>query len=364
MSRRAIEERFEDFQARFFKASSFNAFKVNELFNSSVNNESTLSFIETTSSTTIKSSFSQIIEVLQTRMKELKARLLQQAREFTSELTLFIFSERSRTQKISDSSLFSDDKESIWENWHEKIKDKLSINADFFSNEQFKLSYVLSRLADSAAKVTWAQCNSDSINLYKTVKEVLKELVDMFDDSNKEENVHRKYEELTQRIKKFSEFFAEFQQLFIYLKYNDKQLLSDLKKKINSRLQLTWANQLELRFIQKIWSFLIHFDNEVRVMKKQKNKKSSAKAWLVSKSVRVTTHKIKSTKMIDTSKSRDSVWASAKDTSVKKNDLLIENCFVCYKSGHIFKECSNKSCINALDDEFDHSSSLNSKSKN
>ena len=113
MSRRAIEECFEGFQARFSEASSFNAFEVNELFNSSANNESTLSFIETTSFTTMKSSFSQIIEVLQTRMKELKARLLQQAREFTSELTLFIFSERSRTQKISDSSLFSDDKESI-----------------------------------------------------------------------------------------------------------------------------------------------------------------------------------------------------------------------------------------------------------
>ncbi len=112
MPRRAIEERFEDFQARFFEASSFNAFKVNELFNSSVNNESILSFIETTSSTTMKSLFSQIIKVLQARMKELKAKLLQQAREFTSESTLFIFSERSRTQKIPDSSLFSDDKES------------------------------------------------------------------------------------------------------------------------------------------------------------------------------------------------------------------------------------------------------------
>ncbi len=97
MSRRAIEEHFEGFQARFFEASSFNAFKVNEFFNSSVNNESILSFIETTSSTTMKSSFSQIIKVLQARMKELKARLLQQAREFTSESTLFIFSERSRT---------------------------------------------------------------------------------------------------------------------------------------------------------------------------------------------------------------------------------------------------------------------------
>ncbi len=364
MPRRAIEERSEGFQARFSEAPSFNASEVNELFNSSANNGPTLPFIETTSSTTMKSSFSQIIEALQARMKELKARLLQQARGFTSEPTLFTFSERSRTQKIPDPSLFSDGKESTWEDWHGKVKDKLSINADSFPNEQFKLSYVFSRLADSAAKVTRARRNSDSINLYKTVKEVLKELADMFDDPDKEENVRRKYEELTQRIKKFSEFFAEFQQLSTYLEYNDKQLLSDLKKKINPRLRLAWANQSELRFIQKVRSFLIHFDNEVRAMKKQKDKESSAKARLAPKPARVTTHKIESTKMVDTSKSRGPVWASVKDTSVKENDLLTGNCFVCHKPGHTSKECPDRPRINALDDEFDRSSSSNSEPKN
>ncbi len=45
-------------------------------------------------------------------IKELKTRL--QAKEITS--SDFIYSERSRSQKISDSSLFTDEKNSTWKN--------------------------------------------------------------------------------------------------------------------------------------------------------------------------------------------------------------------------------------------------------
>ncbi len=49
--------------------------------------------------------------------EELKARL--QAREIIS--SSLIYSEHSRFQKILDSSLFTDEKNSIWENWYEKV---------------------------------------------------------------------------------------------------------------------------------------------------------------------------------------------------------------------------------------------------
>ena len=47
-------------------------------------------------------------------IKELKARL--QAKENTS--SGFTYSERSRSQKIPDPSLFTDGKNSTWENWY------------------------------------------------------------------------------------------------------------------------------------------------------------------------------------------------------------------------------------------------------
>ncbi len=72
-------------------------------------------------------------------IKELKTKL--QVKENTS--SDFIYSECSKSQKISDSSLFIDKKNFTWKNWYEKIQNKLEINVDLFSNKWVKLSYIL-----------------------------------------------------------------------------------------------------------------------------------------------------------------------------------------------------------------------------
>ncbi len=138
------------------------------------------------------------------KIKELKTRL--QTKENTS--SDFIYSERSRSQKIPDSSLFTDEKNSIWENWYGKIQNKLEINVDLFSNERVKLSYIHSRLFDDAAKITQVRCKRDCVNLYKIVEDFLKKLAQLFDDSNKKVNFRRKYYNLIQEFKKFSEFYT------------------------------------------------------------------------------------------------------------------------------------------------------------
>ncbi len=165
-------------------------------------------------------------------IKKLKTRL--QTKENTS--SDFIHSERSRSQKISDSSLFTDEKNSTWKNWYEKIQNKLEINVDLFSNERVKLSYVHSRLFDDAAEITQARRERDCVNLYRIVEDVLKELAQLFDDLNKKVNFCRKYYNLIQESKKFSEFYTQFQRLSFYLDYHEKQLIIDLKDKIHLRL--------------------------------------------------------------------------------------------------------------------------------
>jgi len=64
----------------------------------------------------------------------------------------------------------------------------------------------------------------------------LKELTQLFNDSDKEVNFRRNYYNLIQEQKKFSKFYTQFQKLFFYLDYQEKQLIVDLKNKINSRL--------------------------------------------------------------------------------------------------------------------------------
>ena len=119
----------------------------------------------------------------------MKTRL--QAKENTS--SDFTYSERSRSQKISDSSLFTDEKNSTWKNWYGKIQNKLEINVDLFSNERVKLSYIHSRLFNDAAEITQARREHDCVNLYKIVDDLLKELAQLFDDSNKKVNFRREY---------------------------------------------------------------------------------------------------------------------------------------------------------------------------
>ena len=163
-----------------------------------------------------------------------------QAKENTS--SDFIYSERSRSQKISDSSLFTDEKNSTWKNWYEKIQNKLEINIDLFSNEWVKLNYIHSRLFDDTAEITQARCERDCVNLYQIVNDLLKELAQLFNDLNKKVNFCRKYYNLIQEFKKFSEFYTQFQRLFFYLNYYEKQLIADLKDKIHSRFRFIWVN--------------------------------------------------------------------------------------------------------------------------
>jgi len=59
--------------------------------------------------------------------------------------------------------------------------------------------------------------------------------------------------------------------------------------------------------------------------------------------------KIEVTTLVDHSKLCDVIL-----TNVKDIDLQVEICFICHKSDHTSKECSDQSRVNALeDDKFD-----------
>jgi len=120
---------------------------------------------------------------------------------------------------------------------------------------------------------------------------------------------------------------------------------------------------IQFNTLKEIRFYLIWLNNDQQAIQEIKNKEAMIKAKTIKQiifaeeSVKAT-RRIIEMKMTDQSKSCDAVL-----TNVKENDLLIENCFLCHKSDHTFKECSNRSFrINALNDEFDHSLNFNSES--
>ena len=292
-------------------------------------------------------------------IKELKTRL--QIKENTS--SDFIYSERFRSQKIPDSSLFTDEKNSTWKNWYEKIQNKLEINVDLFSNERVKLSYVHSKLFDDAAEITQARREHDCVNLYRIIKDFLKELAQLFDDSNKKVNFCRKYYNLIQESKKFSEFYTQFQRLSFYLDYHEKQLIVDLKDKIHSHLWFIWVDQLvQSDSLKEIRFYLIHLNNDQRVIQEIKNKLKCIND--VSKTifhrVTVVTQSVDHSKS-DHLKSRDAIL-----TNVKEANILVKSCFICHKSNHSSKKCLDRSTkISAVNKEYHRFNfDLNFDSKN
>jgi len=280
-------------------------------------------------------------------IKELKTRL--QAKENTS--SDFIYSERSRSQKIPDSSLFTDEKNSTWENWYGKIQNKLEINVDLFSNERVKLSYVHSRLFDDAAEITQARRERDCVNLYRIIDDLLKELAQLFDDSNKKVNFRKEYYNLIQEFKKFSEFYTQFQRLSFYLDYHEKQLIADLKDKIHFRLRFIWVDQLvQSDFLKEIRFYLICLNNNQRVIReiKDKIKRVDDLSKTIFHKATVVTQSVDHSKS-DQLKSRDAIL-----TNVKEADILVESRFICHKSDHSSKECLDRPTrINAVNNEYD-----------
>ncbi len=142
--------------------------------------------------------------------------------------SFIMFNSFKQSQKLSNSSLFTDEKESIWDDWQEKICDKLEINVDHFNNDKAILVYIHSWISEDAVKVTLIKHQRDLLNFYSTINDLLNELAQLYNDSDKETNFWRKYANLIQEKSKFNNFYLIFQHLFFYLKYHEKQLIINL----------------------------------------------------------------------------------------------------------------------------------------
>ncbi len=160
---------------------------------------------------------------------------------FTS---FIMFNSFKRSQKLSNSSLFTDEKEFIWDDWKEKIRNKLEINVDHFNNDRAILVYIHSWISKDTVKVTLVRRQRDSLNSYSMINDLLDKLAQLYDNFDKETNFRRKYANLIQEKSKFSNFYLIFQRLFFYLEYYEKQLIVDLRDKIVYRLHAAWSSQL------------------------------------------------------------------------------------------------------------------------
>ncbi len=82
---------------------------------------------------------------------------LQLIKEDTS-TSFIMFNSFKQSQKLSNSSVFTDETESFWDDWQEKIRDKLEINVNHFNTDRIILIYIHFRIDENVVKATLTWC--------------------------------------------------------------------------------------------------------------------------------------------------------------------------------------------------------------
>ncbi len=145
-------------------------------------------------------------------------------------------------KKLSDLSVFTDDKNLIIDDWLSIMRNKLKENANWFFIDVQQKAYVRIRIDEDAMKHLIFRFFKNSIKSYIISEEIFDDLYQIFDDSNRRINALKTYKRLKQieSFKNFNTFWVEFQRLINDSElYNQKTLLKDLKDKMFYELQKT-----------------------------------------------------------------------------------------------------------------------------
>ena len=110
-------------------------------------------------------------------------------------------------------------------------------NADYFSIEYLRLSYIVNRLEDVLANRALTRFSPRSLNLYKIAQNVFDYLLSIYENSHRVVTAEIKFQTLKQNFISFREFYAEFDHLAIISKLiNQHALKKQLNYKLNIRL--------------------------------------------------------------------------------------------------------------------------------
>ncbi len=186
-----------------------------------------------------------VILIIRELKIELKERSFSENVSANSNTLLFIIEDDavvSTFKKLSDSSIFIDDKDLIINDWLSITRNKLKENANWFSTDVQQKAYVRIKIDDDVMKHLISRLFKDSIKSYIISEEIFDDLYQIFDDSNCRINALKTYKRLKQieSFKDFNTFWIEFQRLTSDSElYNQKTLLENLKNKMFYELQKT-----------------------------------------------------------------------------------------------------------------------------
>jgi len=262
-------------------------------------------------------------------------------RRETSTKFISFENEHHRFYKFPNPFIFTDEDELTWEDWRNKMNNKLIVNVDQFDNETICIVYMLSRLEGDAAEHIYARRRHDSSCSYYSIYELFEHLKEIYDEVNKNRKCRREYNALRQADKFFNVFYFDFIKLFSYLEYDDHTLMNDLQNKINNRLQNALSVCLEdFTSLHRLKIFLQDVNSKQRVNYQLRSERRTviAKVTVVPDKRATTLLSAVMTSIID--------YVKLTIFSISESARLSIICYICKISNHLFKNCSQ---LNKID---------------
>jgi len=237
--------------------------------------------------------------------------------------------------KLSNSLIFIETDDSTWETWNIKIADKLDVNANHYSTEKIRITYVIFRLEDDADQQIYAKRCVEALSLYQSLSELLKHLKEIYEDQNLIRKCRRKYVALKQLNKLFSSFYSEFTRIFSFLNYDDIILMNDIQNKINNHLQNALSVCLiKFSSLDKLKIFLQDVNNKQRV-----NYQLRDEQWTV-KSMTASEKRFVSSLTSASASTTSYVQLATFSTLESERSRMSITCFNCKVQSHLSKNCS------------------------
>jgi hypothetical protein len=242
--------------------------------------------------------------------------------------------------------MFTDDKNSFIDDWLSVMQNKLKENANWFSIDVQKKTYVRIRIDDDAMKHLIFRFFKNSIKSYIISKKIFDDLYQIFDDSNRRTNVMKAYRRLKQMrsFKDFNTFWTKFQRLASDSElYNQKTLLEDLKDKMSYELQKAFATEsykaTDLYEFVKMCRYTNQILRDVN-NKSRREEFSSDAAWDEEVTVIVNSNQSNQNNDRSTSRLRFEISESS-SRAITQSSLQVNflNCYNCEKSKHFFRNC-------------------------
>ena len=138
----------------------------------------------------------------------------------------------SKSVKLPDPPLLTDSKDPEFEDWLSRMKNKLTVNADYYNIEALKMAYTENRTGGDAAKYLAPRLRDAAVDKFETADEIFEYLELIYLDLNRLRNAKNEFRRL---IIRKGDTYHGFLIKFLHLTGEAQISRDEYKDKLNNK---------------------------------------------------------------------------------------------------------------------------------